>query len=411
MAEQRIRPRNVAMLFKLEATEGTDAAPTAADAFPFEADGYSYNSPYRREQSNEANGSFVAGAPLVIAQAAEITIRVRLKGAGAGQVYSASVKPPHHALLQACGCRGLFTAGVAAAALAAGTVNSATLGAAFAATARSYLGMPLKLAGGSSEGRIAHIADYTAGKLATLTDVFDTALDTSVTAELLPNWTYAGTSPKDVASRATDHPSGTLYIYEDGTLKKFVGCRGQITEEGGNSARPGYATVRLAGIYAGKVDTAIPAVTVPQHSAPVLAMGSGGVNPAFLVNRKELAVSQWSINADQQLESPDDPNTPYGFGVAEIGGRTPVITLDPFETLQATRDSLEEIEQGVAYPMVARYGAVPGNRWSLTVPQALIAESQPGTRGQFRSEQIVLQALNPGVDAAARDSEAILCFY
>lgn len=410
MAEQRIRPRNVAMLFKLETVEGTDAAPTAADAFPFEADGYNYNSPYKREQSNEATGSYVSGAPLVIAQPAEVTIRVRVKGAGPGKVYSPTVKPPHHALLQACGMRGLFTAAIAAVALTAGTATSAALPAAFTGGDNSYLGMPLQLAGGSSGGRIAHVTAFTGG-VATLADAFDTALDTGVTAALPANWTYSGTSPKDVANRATDHPSGTLYIYEDGTLHKFVGCRGQITELGGDTARPGYATFRFMGVYAGKFDATMPAVTVPQHSSPVLAMGSGGVTPAFLVNRKELAVSQWGLNADQQLESPDDPNTAYGFATAEIGGRTPVFSLDPLATLKATRDSLAEIEQGEPYPGVARYGSVAGNRWSLTLPQALIAESQPGTRGLFRSEQMVLQALSAGADAAGRDSEAIVCFY
>ncbi|MGD9470615.1 MAG: hypothetical protein AB7G24_00790 [Novosphingobium sp.] len=411
MPEEKIRPRNVAILAKLESTVGTDASPGASDAFPFEADGYSYNAPYRREQSNEANGSYVSGAPLVIGQPAEVSIRVRLKGVGGSSAYSASVKPPHHTLFETCGMRGLFTAAVASAALTAGTTTSGTLGTGFGTTAEIYRGMPLQLSGGASGGRIAHVSAYSAGKMATLADVFASALDTSASAALPANWTYAGTSPKDASARATDHPSATIYIYEDGTLHKFVGCRGSISELGGNTARPGYATFRLMGIYAGKSDATLPAVSVPQHSAPVLAMGTGGVTPALVVNRKELAISQWGLAVDQTVESPDDPNTAYGFGAAEIGGRTPVFTIDPLATLKATRDSIAEIEAGAAYPAVIRYGSVAQNRWSLTLPQALIAESGVGTRGQFRSEQIALQALNPGVGPSDRDAEAILCFY
>lgn len=411
MSEERIRPRNVVMLFKLEATENEDASPTASDAFPFEQDGYEYNAPYTVEQSNEANGSYVSGAPLVIGQPAEVTIQVRIKGAGPGQIYSAGTKPPHHALMQACGMRGVFTDAIAAAAITAGTVDSATLGTGFGTTAEAYRGMPLQLAAGNSGGRLVHVSAYSAGKVATLTDLFGAALNTSVTAALLPNWTYAGTSPRDVSERATDHPSGTLYIYEDGTVRRFTGMRGVPTNFGGQTARPGFITFRMVGVYRGYDDAANPSVTVPGHSAPVLAMGTGGINPAFLINRKELAISQWSLAGDQQLESPDDPNTPYGFGPASIGGRTPALSIDPLMTLKATRDSIAEIETGSAYPGLARYGSVQGNRWSLVNPSLLPVAAAPGKRGQFRSESMSLQALNPGRDPSGRDGEAILCFY
>jgi hypothetical protein len=68
----RLRHRNVAMRFKIETTEGTDAAPDATNAFPFEVDGFDYNGPYRAEASQEANGSMAASAPLIIGQPAEI---------------------------------------------------------------------------------------------------------------------------------------------------------------------------------------------------------------------------------------------------------------------------------------------------------------------------------------------------
>jgi hypothetical protein len=404
-----IRPRNVAILVKAETTTGQDANPTASDAIPFEADGYSYNAPYRSEASNEANGSLVAAAPLIVGQPAEVSIRVRLKGAAA--TYTASVKPPHHTLLEMCGKRGVFTAAVAATALTAGTVNSATLATPFANTAELYRGMPLQLAGGTSLGRIAHIASYSSGRLATLADLFASALTTTVTAALLANWSYAGTSPKSLAARATDHPSGTVYLYEDGTLHKFVGCRGSISELGGQSARPGFATFNLMGIYAGKSDATVPTVSVPQHAAPVLAMGAGGVNPALVVNRKELKVSKWNLNDGQEKEVADDPNTPFGFGSPELAGRTPKLELDPLATLVANRDTISEIEAGSQYPAVLRFGSTAGNRWSLVNPLLMPADMGVAQRGIYRSEQLSLQALSPGLDNAGRDGDSILCFY
>lgn len=411
MADDVIRIGNVAMRFKLETIEGVDASPTATDdAFPFEEDGYGYTGPWTNEASREANGSMVAGAPLIIGQPATITIPVRMKGANAP--YSASVKPPHHALLAACGKRGLFTSAVSSAALTAGTTTSGTLGTGFGTTAQMYRGMPLLLSGGSSGGRTVFVTDYSAAKVATLTDTFGVALSTSVSAALLPNWTYAGTSPKDASARLTDHPSGTLYLDEDGVLHKWFGCRGRLSEWGGNTARPGYMTFQMTGIYGGRTDSAMPSnIVVPQQGAPVLAMGASGVNPAMLVNRKGLPISQWSINEAAELENPDDPNTAYGFGAGAIGERMPELSVDPLATLVATRNILAEIEAGAIYPGVLRSTGAQYNRWAITLPQLQPMGAEPGARGMFRSEQARFRALNPGIDANTRDGESILCFY
>lgn len=409
--EERIRTRNVVILYKLQSAAGVDAAPTASDAIPFELDGTTYNTPYTVEQSNEATGSLVAGAPLVVGQPAQVDIRFRIKGAGAGVTYTSLIKPPHHSVFAACGRRGVFTASVAAAAITAGTVNSATLGTGFGTTAQAYRGMPLQFAAGNSNGRLVNVVDYTSGKVASLSDVFGGALNTSVTAAVPANWTYSGTSPKDAAARTTDHPLATIYFYEDGVLYKFIDCRGSLSDFGGASARPGMATASHRGVYLGKEDAAVPAVTVLDHSAPVLAVGSDGVTPAFLINRRELAISTWSMGDGTQVESPEDPNTRNGFGAGEIGGRTPVLNIDPLATLKATRDIIAEIEAGTAYSGVMRFGSVAGNRWSLTLPRLLPVQSSPGNRNGLRSEQQQLQALNPGVDAAGRDAESILCFY
>lgn len=100
--DQTIRPANVAVLFKLEGVEAVDANPDAtADALPVEADSVTYGTPWTMEDANEATGSLVAGAPLIIGQVTPISFKSRIKGAGAGVVYSATVKPPLHQAMQA----------------------------------------------------------------------------------------------------------------------------------------------------------------------------------------------------------------------------------------------------------------------------------------------------------------------
>lgn len=407
---RRIRHGNVAMRFKIETTEGVDAVPDATNAFPFEVDSVEYNGPFRTEASQEANGSLAAAAPLIIGQPAEITFRARIKGAGAGTTYTSLIRPPHHDLLAACGWRGFFSAAVAATALASGTVSSATLASPYAATAQLYRGMPLQLTGGTSGGRIAHVTDYTAARVATLTDLFSGALAVAVTAALPVNWTYAPTSPADAAARATDHPSGTLYIFEDGVLRRFGGLRGTV-DFAGETARPGFMTFRFTGTYLGKSDVARPADSVAQHTAPTLAMGSSGVNSSVLMNRLPLAIRNWALGTNQTLEVNDDPNTPFGFGAADISRRAAMLTLDPNDTLVSVRNVIADIEAGTRYPAVIRCGAVAGNRWSITTPLLQPADPTPGRRGIYRTEELSLYALTSGLDPQTRDSDAVLCFY
>lgn len=414
MADPTIRPSNVAMLFKIETTEGVDAAPVAADAFPFEADGFSYNSPYRVEDSREASGSLAAAAPLVVGQPAEVSIRFRLKGIAGAAAYSASIKPPHHALLSACGWRGVFQAAIAAAALTAGSTTSATLGTGFSSTAENYRGLPLALSGSGApgEGQTPFITGYSSGKVATLTDLMGSALTTSTLAAIPANWSYAPTSPADGAARATDHPSGTLYLYEDGKLFKFVGMRGTLDLEG-ETGRPGFGSVRLTGVFAGVSDAAIPAGAqgIAGHSAPILAQGVGGLDAAFLVNRRGLPISRWSLGTNAELESPDDPNTPFGFSAGIIGGRRLQLDCDPLATLVATRDALAEISAFSQYPALLRCGSAVRNRWALTLPVVQPVAATPGTRGILRSEEMQLRSLSPGRDSNSRDGDAILTFW
>lgn len=409
--DQTIRPSNVAVLFKLQSAEGTPATPDpTADAIPVEADSIQRTTPWTNEQSNEATGSLVAGAPLIVGRAATISFKSRIKGAGAGITYTSSIKPPLHQALQACGMRGLFTAAIATAVATAGTTSSATLGTGFPTTARALLGMILLIGSGTDAGFAPAIIEYTAGKLATFAETLGTAVDVTSSIALPANWTYASTSPSDASSRATDQPAATIWCYEDGVLYKFTDCRGIVTFDG-KSAHPGYASFTMTGIYAGKTDAAIPSnLVIAGHSAPVLVQGSGS-SPAMSMNGKALPISTWSLDPGSQPETPDDPNTPYGFGAAQLVDRTPMLKIDPLATLVANRDTITDIGNGVTMPAVLRHGSVAGNRWALTIPLAQPVSDDDGTRGKLRSEQLGLQCRNNGKDAVTRDSDRILCFY
>lgn len=411
MADPTIRPANVAVLLKLETTEGVDSTPDpTVDAIPVEADSVQYNSPWTSEASNEATGSLVSGAPLIIGQAATLSFRSRIKGAGVGVTYTSTVKPPLHQAFQSCGWRGQFTAAIAAALATAGSATTVTLAAGYPATARALLGMTLLIGAGTGSGSAPAVIEYTSGRVATLDQTFSPALDTTTSVSLPANWTYASTSPSDATARLTDQPSATVYIYEDGVLRKFVGCRGTLMLDG-KSARPGYGMFSMTGIYAGRVDAAIPTnLVIANHSAPVLAQGAS-LSPAAVMNRKPLSLSTWSLDPGSQIEVPDDPNTPFGFGAGQIVDRTPMLKVDPLATLVANRDTITDIGNGATMPVVLRHGSQQGNRWALVVPLGQPAQVDNGTRGKLRSEDITLQCRTFGKDAVTRDTDRVVVFY
>jgi hypothetical protein len=404
-----LRPQNSAMLVKIETTEGVDSNPTAIDAIPFELDGLSYNYPFTSEASNEVTGSLAAGTPLIVGQAAEITFRSRVKGANAG--YSASVRPPLHPMFLIAGWKGLFTTAVAAAALAAGSVSTATLAASFSNAAQAYRGMPLVLSAGVGAGRTTFVSDYTSGRVATLVDAFTPALDATTQAAIPANWTYAPTSPKSAAERLTDHPSATIYLYEDGTLLRFTGCRAML-DLSADAAKPGFISWRVMGVFQGQSDAAVPnGIALPGQIAPTLVQGAGAVNPALLINRAGLPISQMSLQTQVQMETPADPNTPYGFGPAIIGGRAHQLQLDPLKSLIAVRNTLALLEGGSIFTGVAKFGTQANNRWALVLPRLTHANAAPGTRGQLRSEQVTYQALDDVSDPNGRGADAIITFW
>lgn len=409
MGDPTIRTMNVAVLLKLQAAEGVPAVPDpTVDAIPVEADSTSYNNPWTMEASNEATGSLVAGAPLIIGQAATFSFKSRIKGAGAGIAYSPTVKPPLHAAFQMAGWRGQFTAAVAAALATGGTATTVTLPASFPAAARALLGYQLLIGAGTGAGNAPAVVEY-AGMVATLSESFNPPLDATTSVSLPASWSYAGTTPADAAARLTDNPCATIYFYEDGVLRKFVDCRATLMLDG-KSARPGYGTWNCTGIYAGKVDAPIPAnIVIAGHSAPVLVQGAS-LSPAVSINRRPLAVSTWSLDPGTALEVPDDPNTPQGFAGGQIVDRTPMLKIDPLATLVANRDTVADIGNGVTMPAVFRHGSQSGNRWALVVPLAQPVSSDPGARGKLRSEDVGLQARTLGRDAYARDTDRVIVF-
>ncbi len=386
MAQDNIfRPRNSVVLAKIETTVGVDASPVASDAVLVTIPKISINPQIK--QTEEVTGSLDGAGPIYTGMTCELSYDVYLKGSGTG-----GVAPEWGKLLKACGFSEtvLATAVPAApeACAAGGTTTSAVLGTSASTTAQQYRGMPIVFTG--TVPGTSFISDYTAGKLATLTDTMGGSIVATTSYQIPVNVVYGPAS--------ASIPSLTHYVYQDGLLYKFLGCRGTAQFKFDANGL-GMISFRFMAIFGGKTDTAVVASPVYDATRPPPFQ-----NGKLLLNRVVAAASSLSLDSGAELNFPDDPNEIEGIRPAIHNSRRITGSLNPLETLVATRDIMGDFRAGTRRILHARYGQTAGNRIGLTIPQAHYMNQTPGDRNGFGQVEVPFEAVG-------RDSGAFLCLY
>jgi hypothetical protein len=351
--------RRAAVLFKMEvgsAQEGIDQNPSPA------TDGVLVEQPLRITfnpniiDTTEVTPSLDSFDPIVGGTSVSIEFDCYLKGST-----TPGVAPEWSKILKACGFSESIPTAIPSEALAAGgTTTTATLGTTAVATADLYRGRPITFTGAYTG--TSFIYNYTAGKVASLTDTASLPLvaTTQYALPLCVRYTPASSSVD----------SATIYVYNDGVLYKFVGCRGTcpLTLTSGGPARISF---RFMGMFLSKTDAALPSVTYDNTRPPIWKNG------AFTINSVVSAGQTMSIDPGNNLVMPDNPNAIESFDPAIITARQIRGSINPKETLVATRDSMLDFRTSVKRPLHARLGIVAGNRIGITVPSALYLNQSP----------------------------------
>lgn len=369
-----LRSRNAVVLAKIETTSGVFNAPAAStDAVLVRQPRISFNP--NNQTSDEVTGSLDSRGPTIGGMSANIDFGVYIKGQGA-----AGTAPEWGKLLRACGWAETVTATAVPAApeaCAAGSVTTATLGATAVATAQAYRGMPVNITGTPAGANgIGLISDYTAGKVATLTDTRGTAIAATNSYQILPNVRYQPAS--------INIPSLSLEVYMDGLRYQFQGARGNFSMEWNANAGCLF-NFQFKGMYLGRTDTAVPAATYDATRPGTWR------NSSFLLNRTATALSKLMIDNGNQLAFADNPNQLEGFDVADIVSRTLMGDMDPLAVAEATRSIMADwrssINRIMSATLVGGAGSVAGNRIGLTVPAVFYTESAPGDASGLITEQ------------------------
>jgi hypothetical protein len=368
--------RNAVLLAEVESVEGTDPTPLpGTDAILIEQ-------PFRITfnpniiDTTEVNPSLDPFDPIVGGMSAQIEFDVYLKGKGtAGQA------PEWGTLLRACGFAQTLTATAIPAApqaLAAGaSMVQATLGTTASATADLYRGMPVSFSSAVTLDTL--IWDYSAAKLAKITNTASASLTTTSLYQIPAHAQYAPAS--------SSIPSLTFWIYNDGLLYKFVGCRGNASVRV-NSGGPGRLSFRFLGQFTTKTDAATPTTTVVYDTTrpPIWKGGS------FTIDSVAAAGSTFTLDFGNQLTQPDNPNATEGFDPGIITSRMMRGSIDPKETLVATRDIMASFRAATKAPLAAHWGTTAGNRIGLVAPSALYLNQTPGERNGYRTVEVPFHA-------------------
>jgi hypothetical protein len=351
--------RNRLLLAKIEGTPGVDAAPSpVTDAVLVES--LRTSNQLQVERTEGHTGTLDRDPSITGGLLQQVSFTVKAKGSGTPEA-----PPEWGKLLKACGWAEVITAAAIGAAPQAATAGSATTvtgGANFTATAQLYRGMPLLLTGNPAAGAFPFVTDYTAAKLFSLSDTFSPVLDASTLLQIPKNVLYRPAS--------ASIPSLTLWVYKDGVLEKFVGCRGRF-----NGVLRSSGALSLSFTFwglpgAARSDAAVPASPVfDQTRPPVWTNQNLTGQGAAKLNRLSVGIASLNFDSGNELSYPDNPGAAEGFDVAEIVARDITGRIDPMSTLVATSDRMAQLRAGTLMPLHARLGTAAGNRLGLVFPQ------------------------------------------
>jgi hypothetical protein len=377
-----MKTRVRALLLKIETTAGVENVPAGTDAIKIES--LNISPVVGQITTNENTGSLDGSAPIPAGTYVKISGAIAMKGSG-----SPGVAPEWGKLAKiAALAETLQAAAVPAGApevLAAGTTTQATLGATAVGTLQLYRYMPINFSANPPNSK-SFIWDYSAAKVAKLTDTFGSALGVTTSYQIPGNVVY---SPATLSI-----PTATAHVYLDGKRWRVVGCRAAkfgLQLDAGGIMRSSF---ELWGVLAATAqdDTAIPTLTFDAVTTKPVWRNQSNMDGAFTLNQVAAAVKTFSVDFGLALALPEDPNAIEGFQPPEIISRSVTGRVDPLATLTATRDLFASVRGGSVVPVHARLGTVAGNRLAITIPQAQLTDFNQGDRGGLMTDEVALFA-------------------
>lgn len=198
---------------------------------------------------------------------------------------------------------------------------------------------------------------------------------------------------------STGIKSATIYYYQDGTLMKLTGCRGDA-EWKTPTGEVGKMTFTMTGHVSPVTDVALPNPSY-DSTVPAPFIGAG-----FTVGSYGPVIANLTVSLGNQLAMPPDANAADGFGEVRITGRDVAGSFDPEHQLVATSPFDADWRAGTTFSMATgTIGSAAGNIYEITAPAMYYRELSPGDRDAIRTLEI-----SCGFTESAGDDEISIVF-
>lgn len=202
----------------------------------------------------------------------------------------------------------------------------------------------------------------------------------------------AGTSVV-YAPASTGVPTLTIWVYEDGIIKKLKGCRGNVKLTG-KVGEPIIAEFDFFGVYDAVVDGAMISPSYEASVPPVL------LGTTFTVDGYAAVINSVSFDMGNKVELRDSLSNASGYFSALLTDRNPTGKIDPEAMLVATYDIYGKWKSGSAGALsLGAVGATNFNKYTITAPKCVYTGVSEGDRvGIVTNETSFNLAMNTGDD-------------
>lgn len=171
-------------------------------------------------------------------------------------------------------------------------------------------------------------------------------------------------------------PSLTIWVYEDGVIKKARGCRGNVRFSG-KLGEPVFAEFDFTGVFDSVIDGAMLSPTFEATVPPTLF---GNV---LTLDAYSLIAESISFDMGNQTTLRSSITAPDGYLSALITDRKPTGKVDPELTLVATYDFFGKWKAGTAAALtLGPVGPANAyNKFTISAPKAVATNVGEGDRG------------------------------
>lgn len=192
---------------------------------------------------------------------------------------------------------------------------------------------------------------------------------------------------------STGIPTLTIWLYEDGAVRKLRGCRGTV-KFSGKVGEAVFAEFDFTGVYDGAATLAMITPTFESQVPPVL------LNAAMTIDAYAAVLESFSIDMGNKIELRPSVNTPDGFLSALFVDRNPTGKIDPEMVLAATYDFFTKWTTGaVAALNIGPISNGNYNKFTITAPKCVYTKISGGERvGNITADLDFALTMNTGDD-------------